>query len=674
MASRTDLLTITDLRGGRNGVDSPLQLEADQCAEAINVDWFVGLMGRKRTGATALWGPAPSNVILSILRHVVAEERDNELWGFDGTGAVRRLLAGAWSSLSLMNPSATDPIVVVGVSFNGKLFLAYPNTDARLHVWDGTVIRAVGLSAAPIAASVTAAAGTGISAYRGYRIDYTRQDSGVTVRRSELSPVKSLTIANNGGWVITRGALLNEGETHWELYGSAVTGTASNDPGPYYRIATIPIGTTSYTDILPPASFPGTLELWPLIGSYTLPPDARYLIVDEARLISAGRWNLLPTISSQQASRVWWTPILNDASGVGNDERFDWTTSNIPFIDFDPGEGGEIRGVGGPLFDAIHVFKYDRIYKMVRTGVAGAPYRPVTVTKRCGTIRHQTIVLAEDESGHECLYFLSKRGPYRLGQNGLQYCGRDIEDLWATVDLTKASDVAKGAHGIYHADLHQVWWWVNTGVSASGSPDLKLVFDVKQGRFTEVGGVRRGWCQHQGRSSYAWCSTMYSEKFQVDATPVQNSLKLKPYIGSAEELNPSTATRFWVCDVGVRDLGSFVPTLIRTGVVLPGGSVALHGGVIEGHLVGWSLPYPAPTPATLPISVTTIRDFGLEVRTAVAAIGPTTPVTTRVIVPLRDLGAASCAALQVEISNPGIIDGQYALDQLILRVRREEDR
>jgi hypothetical protein len=476
--------------------------------EAINVDWYLGLIGRKRKGASAVFGVPSGPLIVSLVRHIETEEADNELWAFDGVGGIRKLVAGAWSTATLVSPSTTDPVVVVGVSFNNKLFLAYPNMDGVLHVWDGTTLRPIGLWATtPAAASVTAAAGTGISGYRGYHIMYVAMSGSTVTRRSEWSAtVKSLTIANNGGWLVTRGSVVNNGETHWELYGSSVTGVAGNDPGPYYKIATIPIATTTYTDTITPANFPGSLPLAPQIGAYTVLPDARYLIVDEARLLMASRWNFFaaPGFPSQQASRVWWTPVLNDASGQGNDERLNFTVDNRPFIDFDPGEGGEIRGLGGPLFDAVHVFKYDRIYKMVRTGVAGAPYRPVTVTKRCGAIRHQTIVIAEDEAGHECLYFLSKRGPYRLGQNGLQYCGRDIEDIWATVNLTKSADVFRGAHGVYHADL-QVWWWVSTGLSASGSPDLKIVFDAKRGRFTEVGGVRRGWCQHTGRSSYAWC-------------------------------------------------------------------------------------------------------------------------------------------------------------------------
>jgi hypothetical protein len=237
VATRTVLLSITDLRGGRNGVDSPMLLEPDQCVEAINVDWLLGLIGRKRKGAASVFGVPSVGALHSLVRHIDTEESDNELWAFDNAGGIRRLVAGAWESKTLPVPSLTDPLTVVGVSFNGKLFLAYPNQDGLLHVWDGTTLRVVGLGqpggGAPVLASVTAAAGTGITGYRGYHAMYVVASGGVVSRRSgwHVTP-KSATLANNGGWVITRGALLNQGETHWELYGSAATGVANNDPGP----------------------------------------------------------------------------------------------------------------------------------------------------------------------------------------------------------------------------------------------------------------------------------------------------------------------------------------------------------------------------------------------------------------------------------------------------------
>ena len=53
--------------------------------------------------------------------------------------------------------------------------------------------------------------------------------------------------------------------------------------------------------------------------------------------------------------------------------------------------------------------------------------------------------------------------------------------------------------------------------------------------------------------------------------------------------------------------------------------------------------------------------------------GEPLPAIARTIAPLRDLGAASVAALQIEITDE-LLNEQWALDQLVLRVRREEDR
>jgi len=79
----------------------------------------------------------------------------------------------------------------------------------------------------------------------------------------------------------------------------------------------------------------------------------------------------------------------------------------------------------------------------------------------------------------------------------------------------------------------------------------------------------------------------------------------------------------------MRDIGTPNTTLIRTRVELPGGSVAVHGGVIEGHLVGWGIPYESHNVATFEMNLATIRDFGQERREASIAIAPppTLPVT-----------------------------------------------
>ena len=645
MASRTALLTIGDLRGGRNGVDSPLLLEPTQCVEAINVDWYTGLLARRRPGAVNVphAGSGVTGWVTSLLRHFPGTSEDtSELFLFDNVAHAGRIVAGVASPVVWVDSPVTQ-LPVRGASFNRKLFLAYKSNTNRLHVWDGTSIRRTGLAAPTAAPTLAAAAGTGKTWTRWYKVRFGVFNAGL----SEASPAASITITNQGGVVITRPALVDGRENIWQLF------EAVAQEGPYYYKQQLPIATLSYTDIYPSVPYSPSAPLEPLVGDYTLPYSARYLLVDEARLLLAGSWD-----TPDYGSRVSWTPILFDVSGLSNDERIEMTTEVASYIDFDPGEGGDITGIGGPLFDCPYVFKMGRIYKMVRTGLAAAPYRPVTVSKMCGAIRHETIVLGEDENGQECLYFLSRRGPFRIGVNGLQYCGRDIEDAWANVNLADAARDAWGMHGVYHAGLHQVWWWTIQGDS-TGNEMVKLVFDVKQGRLVETEGVRRGWALHTGRSSFAFCSVMYSDVF---GTP--NSLTLKPYVGKG---GTGMQSQFWKCDVGSvqTDGGTPYTAFVRTRVELPGGSMATHGGVIEGHLVAF--------PTTAVITISTERDFALETRKA-TAIPLTVQPMARLIVPSRDLGAASCAALQIVLGDDGPLDQAWTLDQLVLRIRREEDR
>lgn len=53
--------------------------------------------------------------------------------------------------------------------------------------------------------------------------------------------------------------------------------------------------------------------------------------------------------------------------------------------------------------------------------------------KKAGSIRQERAILAEDEAKRPCIYFFSAQGPYRLGAQGLECCGHDIEDIWATI-------------------------------------------------------------------------------------------------------------------------------------------------------------------------------------------------------------------------------------------------
>jgi len=691
------ILTFSDCRGGRNGVEYPLALPEIQVCEAENVDWFTGMIARRRNGAIniPMQGSSLGVTIRSLHRFLPTNlENDQQLFAFarSGTGTIgqcARSVFGEWTPVALLDPSQNKGIVEA-VSFNYKLFVAHKNINDKLEIFDPltstTGFRLASYVAPTPNPGVTASGVAGaISGPRYYSTSVTRQVSGATAARSERSAAGAFTITSQTGWKVTQQPSIATMPyaTHWEVYGAVAAA------GPWYLLATLPVATTTYIDTLPVASFPPAgVPLAPTAGSQQPAPNGKYLLADEARLLIGGSYAI-----KGYESRVWWTPVLTDASGVNNDERVNLALN--PFIDFEPGEGGGLTGLGGPLFDCPYVFKLERIYKMVRTGNSQAPYRPVTVSRRVGAIHHRTIVSGEDQHGQECLYFLSRRGPYRVGANGVEYLGRDIEDVWGTLNLDTATlsgletniNVAAGAHGIYHHDLHQVWWWVPTGAYGD-APSVKIVIDTRLARAEDIHGVRGGWCKHTGASARALCSRMASDRTQVSASTSLNPLVLKPYIGYPHLSLPvllmcdakNIATDAIVTDVGGDAVEQYT-ALLRTRAVALNDNVAIHGGVLEGHIVLRHL----FTPEGQHLRLATIRDFGVEVRESDLVALPTlkainelaTPLGNDAILAVRDLGAVSAAVVQIEISDKFVgtpIPINWVIDQLVLRVRREEDR
>ena len=225
MANDLGFLTFDDLRGGRNGVDTPLAVPDTQCVEAINVDFYNARLGRRRKGAI-VYSPAVTPAfglfdIYTLIRHQpFGNETNNELWAIDVTMQVARLVNNVWASLATLPDSSftyTDPTRVHWASFNNKLFLAYGSGTSngldRMHVYDPltNTIRKAGLGT-PGQPAFAPASGTGITAIRGHRMAVTTKVGGVVVRRSDVSPIGVHGITNAGGFLLTQGTLPGEGE------------------------------------------------------------------------------------------------------------------------------------------------------------------------------------------------------------------------------------------------------------------------------------------------------------------------------------------------------------------------------------------------------------------------------------------------------------------------------
>lgn len=578
MGAKRKLHVIGDLRGGQNSADPPLAVPENQCVAALNVDWFDGTVARKRGGAAAVtMGSVFTGTISHLSRFVPgADETAAKFVGVDSaaTPVLAWMSAGTtWAAITPDDAIATKPQDFVAVTFNSKQFHFYDSTVDRLHYLDSSgVHHRVGLPQ-PTAPTV---ANTGAGAYaataRTYKIAWVKRSGSTVLLRSELSSSVSFTPSGAGTAArVTRPSLPGEDETDWELYGAATTGDTT-----YKLLSTIAAATSTYDDSTAPASYSGDAP--PDSGENTVPVSAKYGLTDGNRLLMAGSWE-----SGGKNNRVWFTPVLG-SSNVGDDERV--PTNN--YQDFNENDGDVITGLGGPMQGFVYVFKYRQVWQMVPTGRSTAPYRVLNLTKSVGAIRHQSIVLAEDHNGNPALYFLSHKGPYRLGQNGLEYLGQDIKDLWQTVNLAATTVTC---HGVHHADKHQIWWWVATG--SNNEPDTKLVLDTELLQWKED-GTRGGWSKHTGNSASARCSAMFSNT--LGATM---SRDLKPYIGQHGAVN-----RVWKCDTSdTSDAGTNFQAYIET-APKPLGGLSSNVRVDEPMLL-------AEAQSGTTLTVTMISDFGL---------------------------------------------------------------
>lgn len=632
MASREPFVVLDHWGGGLNDTDPPLSLAEGQVTTATNVDWYQASAARKRHGCSTapLSSYAGTGAVAALIRHTPsADETAAELWAAPETAvsSLYRLSGGTiWSAYALPDVSASiDAHRVTGTSFNGKLFLAYDTSVDRLHVWNGTSIRRVGL-AQPVAPTV---ANTGSGSYtttlRYYQVAYIEKVGSDIIRRSERSASTSFTPSGSGSAaLVTRPALLGEGETHWELYGSA-------DNANFYRIATTVVATSTHSDSLTVSTYATDYTLADDVNTNLPLPAARYLLTDENRLLLAGSWR-----TSSYGSRLWWTPVIG-TTDIGDDERYTNTTTVKNYLDIDRGDGGDITGLGGPVNGNPFLFKLSQTYKLVRTGQVNAPYLAIPLSKDVGCIRQQTIVVAEDAQGNPALYWLSRRGPYRYGAQGFEYLGRVVETFWTSVNL----DATVVGHGVYHEDKRQVWWWIATGVS--DIPDTMLVYDVRRGGFSLFDGTM----------ATAECSSLFAR--EIGSTM---SLDLKPYAGYASAVLRMCDDPGQTTDDGVEFQAqiAYKPLMFA-----PMQSI----GVTEVQVIGPS------NGASLRVEL--IGDFGVDRREAILTLAPRGE-ETRVLKKVEGLDLTGAQVIQVRVGDADPTSAPWQVDGVILRYRGEDVR
>jgi hypothetical protein len=628
-------LIVADLRGGRNGTDPPLSLPETQCVDALNVDWDRASVAHKRNGASQLAVSFLSGII-SFLGRFVPNNDDTKaqlMMADDAATPVIVTISGGTAQVVTSSDAVTGKgWDLQGASIKGKYMMAFQSAVPRFHCYEATtgVIRRTGL-AAPVTLPPIGNGGTGSfpAILRYYRLRVVHYQGSVVDRRSEPGPATGFQPSGINQYVLITlpTTLVGEGETFWEL-------EVSLDGATYYLLATIGVGATTYTDTTLPTTY-GTLPISAATGTYALQRSYRFVAVDQNRVLGFGSFT-----ATDPQNRLEFSGVAG-STNVMDEERVPLNN----YIDLDEADSGPPTGLIGPVFGAFYAFKYRQVWKLTPTGNALQPYSIFPISKVVGSIHQNCIKVGEDAGGNPTIYFMSARGPYRLGLQGLEYLGLPNEDLWlgptATVNLESTTVVA---HAVYHTDKHQVWFWYASG--ASNDPNIKLVYDVR----------RAAWARHDGASALARCSAMYSNTIGTN-----NSRDLKPYIGIT-----SAAAQLYKCDNPTisSDAGTLFQAYVLTKPYLLGGMGA-YCTVGQGTLIGTA------TSFGLTITLTLIRDFGKESRTS-SAVLITTGSETRVQQLFDAAGMAGAWAIQLKIGDAAPVANNWRLDIVSVNYIRDQ--
>jgi hypothetical protein len=629
---------------GRDGWDHPLAVPEDMGTEMLNVIFQDGGLAKKRGGSsTVTLSSNPGGVIVSMRKFVPAQNlAAAELFIVDsaGTPVISRIASGnTRSALALTDAIATRQQDTTWASVGGNLYIAYDSTVNRLQVFrPGESTTAVFRAGLPAPAAPTAA-NTGTGSYaatiRYYRVQWRVVSGTKVLRQSNLSASLSFTPSGSGTAArVTRPAEANESETHWALYG------AEAEAGPYYELAQTLMATTTYDDSTAPSSY-DLGEVAPLDGSNYPFPSVKYLATDGVRLFGLGVWestagnSVLPV-----AGRVYFSPPIG-ATDADDAERIQFNSVQDDYVDLSVnGIGGVDRGLGGPINGVIFAFQSTGIYMLVPTGQATAPFRRVIVTQDKGAVSHESIVSGEDERGQPCVYFLDPTdGPRRLAIGStVEWLGKDVDDLWQTVNLAATGKVA---WGVYDSREKLVIWAIATG--ASNYPDRMIVYDVTHGRISEDGSVRRGWVTWTGPLTATAAGTMFPSTLDA-SRPLTETLYVGP-TSSAILARQDTSTT----DYGTEAFQGYIRSkafdwqpLGRTKRIMRSFLVALKS-------------------ASYTVLQSLISDWGKETRTSTVSLDGSASQTR--VRAQSDLDMASLITAQVQLGDASAVASSWELDR-----------
>jgi hypothetical protein len=514
------VLLVLDGTGGEAD-QHPANIAENQVSVAQDIDYWRNTLGGRRNGSI-LVASGLAQEINHLILHRPTVDSEGTLWALSEDGSWAYYDTDYAPTAVTPNPNDQfDPLAITtGATLHAKLFIAArtasgtlpaaPATSGvlnRLHVWDGTRLRRTGLRAPDGTPTVVDTGSGGFSGVRYYRIRYVVQDGlGAVLRRSEPSGEYTFTPSGAGaGALVTQLGLIGEGETHWEI-----EETDDIHIGQWYRIATVEIGTTTYTDtiLLPQqvavdVSTGVSRTLSDDIGDNELQGAYRWVVADRDRLIGAGNFS-----DPSKDADVEWTPVGNDESGVGNDERIPTDTGNSLSLD------GEVSGpiTGLAAYDGrIFAFKENRVYSLTQTGNRESAYLPQIASSTYGALP-DSVVEAVDREGRAALYFVDPElGPMRLAsERGFELIADHLRDKFLNeVNFDAAYRIVDA---VYHPGRNQVWWNFSglrrtaRGCCVPGTilPDwgsFRWVYDVRSGgsSFHVIPRLARSMVHWQGK-------------------------------------------------------------------------------------------------------------------------------------------------------------------------------
>jgi len=652
-------LLLPSLRGGLNE-DSPTSIADDQCTVARNVEFWMSQLGERRPGALAIgFGASPlagCNRVVWMHRHLpTPDQAQAQLWAIgikDSPASVvcaYKKTDGTWATVTM-----PDALTVNGVSeyqiqsqsVHGKLFIAYDSSVDRLHVWDNgaTALRRAGLAqSGMIGGPFDSGSGT-FTGTRYYRARFTVQVAGVTTRRSEPGLAAAFTpSAGVGGALIGRPALINEGETHWEL-------EASVDNANFYRVFTSTFDTVSVIDTTPYEQ--GYAQTYPLSddsGAYTVLPSVRLLTVVDDRLMGGGSFEV-----PAQGSVVLWTPVFGDPTGVGNDERYPIASNNA--LNLDSYEGGGLTGLSATTNGYVFATKWNHVYQLTGTGDRQHAYEAIPLTKQRGAI-YGSLFEGLDAVGNPTPFLLDPDiGPCTIGPRGVEPCGADIRRTWKTINRNARKVIARG---LFYPEKKQAHWWVATVTDSLtvDAPSLRLVLHTEEFRDTPD-GMRRGWALWDGSSARALACCLFAENSEtVVADGNKFSTVLVPFIGLEGN------GLIWRTGVGSKDNSANYTAKVATKPFVAGSLLndfeVLGGAIVVSALAGADL------------DVVLTANMGNTVAKTVTIALDALHAAPRLLARIDNLALAELLSIQVTFSDSLLSAkpvAQWAVDACALRI------